>query len=328
MAGKLVDQFGRKHDYMRIAVTDRCNLRCQYCMPEEGVSHLEHGKILSYEEIESIVQVAASMGVRKIRLTGGEPLVRRDLEKLIEKIARIPEIEDISMTTNAIYLEERLQSLKDAGLNRINISLDSLRAERFRELTRGGDLNKVLRGIEAAIAIGLNPVKVNAVMIKGFNDDEIEDFIRWTLETPIQMRFIEYMPIGDSLTWKDGFFPLDNVRQIAESIAPIEEVHDVRGNGPAEVFKLAGAAGTVGVIHPVSQHFCADCNRLRLTADGKLKPCLFWQKEIDIRPYIADRQKLINVFKDVLNLKEEKHKMTEEQEKDNRTIRKMSQIGG
>ena len=323
----LIDKFGRKHDYLRIAVTDRCNLRCQYCMPEEGVKTLEHTDILSYEEIVAVVQAMAELGVRKIRLTGGEPLVRRDLENLIGMISVIPGIEDIAMTTNAMYLEDRIDGLKEAGLNRVNISLDSLKPDRFRELTRGGDLEKVLRGINAAIVKGLQPVKVNAVVIKGFNDDEMIDFIRWTVDTPIQMRFIEYMPIGDSLVWKDGYQPLDHVRELAESIAPVIDVVGERGNGPANVFKLAGAAGSVGVIHPVSQHFCSSCNRLRLTADGKLKPCLFWQKEVDIRPYISDKQKMISVFKDVLNLKEEKHQMDDTQEH-KKTIRKMSQIGG
>jgi len=324
----LIDRYGRKHDYMRIAVTDRCNLRCQYCMPEEGVKTLDHQQILSFEEIFSVVEVAASLGVRKIRLTGGEPLVRKDLEKLIFMISQIQGIEDISLTTNAIYLADRIDDLKAAGLNRVNISLDSLNADKFRELTRGGDLNRVLAGVNAAIEKGLNPVKVNAVVIKGFNDNEIADFIRWTIDTPIQMRFIEYMPIGDSLVWKEGYFPLEQVRSIAESIGTVVDVVGVRGNGPAEVFKLAGAAGSIGIIHPVSQHFCSSCNRLRLTADGKLKPCLFWQKEVDIRPYIADRQQLEEVFRDVLNLKEEKHQMTEELQQQNRTIRKMSQIGG
>ncbi|OEF96970.1 GTP 3',8-cyclase MoaA [Desulfuribacillus alkaliarsenatis] len=324
----LIDKFGRKHDYMRIAVTDRCNLRCQYCMPEEGVKALNHVNILSFEEILSVVKVAASLGVRKIRLTGGEPLVRKDLEKLIFMISQVEGIEDIAMTTNAIHLAERIDDLQAAGLNRVNISLDSLNADKFRELTRGGDLDKVLKGVEAAIDRGLEPVKVNAVVIKGFNDDEIADFIRWTIDTPIQMRFIEYMPIGDSLVWKDGYFPLEEVRKIAESIAPVIDVVGVKGNGPASVFKLAGAAGTVGIIHPVSQHFCSSCNRLRLTADGKLKPCLFWQKEVDIRPYIHDEQQLDNVFRDVLNLKEEKHQMTEELQGEKRTVRKMSQIGG
>lgn len=324
----LVDKYGRKHDYMRIAVTDRCNLRCQYCMPEEGVKTLDHSNILSFEEIFSVVKVAASLGVKKIRLTGGEPLVRKDLEKLIFMIAQIDGIEDIAMTTNAIHLADKIDVLKAAGLNRVNISLDSLNAGKFRELTRGGDLQKVLKGIEAAIEKGLTPVKVNAVVIKGFNDDEIADFIRWTIDTPIQMRFIEYMPIGDSLTWKDGFFPLEQVRTIAETIGSVVDVVGVKGNGPASVFKLAGAAGTVGIIHPVSQHFCSSCNRLRLTADGKLKPCLFWQEEVDIRQFIGNEHQLTSIFRDVLNLKEERHQMTEEQQRDQRTIRKMSQIGG
>ncbi|OEH85221.1 cyclic pyranopterin phosphate synthase MoaA [Desulfuribacillus stibiiarsenatis] len=324
----LVDKFGRKHDYMRIAVTDRCNLRCQYCMPEEGVKSLDHLNILSFEEILSVVKVAAKLGVRKIRLTGGEPLVRKDLESLIQMIHAVPGIEDIAMTTNAIFLADRIDALKAAGLSRVNISLDSLNEDRFRLMTRGGELKKVIQGIEKAIEKGLNPVKVNAVVIKGFNEDEIADFIRWTIHLPIQMRFIEYMPIGDSLVWKDGYYPLEEVRKIAESIAPVMDVVGVRGNGPASVFKLAGAEGTIGIIHPVSQHFCSSCNRLRLTADGKLKPCLFWQNEVDIRSYISDEEQLTNVFREVLNLKEEKHQMTEEQMSQDKTVRKMSQIGG
>lgn len=325
----LTDKFGRRHDYMRIAVTDRCNLRCQYCMPAEGVESMEHTKILSFEEITKVVKVAAMLGVSKIRLTGGEPLVRKDIEELVRMVANTQGIDDVSLTTNAMTLAENAQRLKTAGLRRVNISLDSLKAERFKTITRGGDLDKVLQGIETAFAVGLDPVKVNAVVIKGFNEDEIEDFIRWTIDVPIQMRFIEYMPIGDSMIWKDGYYPLEKVREIAESIGPVVDLRDSRGSGPASVFQLAGAKGTVGIIHPVSQHFCDKCNRLRLTADGKLKPCLFWQKEVDIRSFIDDEQKLINTFIEVLNIKEERHKMQEEQQdQGERTSRKMSQIGG
>lgn len=324
----LTDRFGRKHDYMRIAVTDRCNLRCQYCMPEEGISCLAHEDVLSFEEIHKIVQVAAELGVRKIRLTGGEPLARKDLEQLVALISSVPGIEDIAMTTNAILLAEKMDALMAAGLKRVNISLDSLNPEKYKEITRGGDLNKVLRAIDMAIDKGLTPVKVNAVVIKGFNDDEIEDFIRWTLDKEVEMRFIEYMPIGDSLVWKDGYFPLDTVREIGERVGKVIDMESAKSNGPAQLFKIEGAKGSVGVIHPVSQHFCASCNRLRLTADGKLKPCLFWQKEIDVKPYIQDREQLIDVFAETLNVKKEKHEMTDELLRTDRTDRKMSQIGG
>jgi GTP 3',8-cyclase len=280
---KIRDNYERIIDYMRISVTDRCNLRCIYCMPPAGIRPIAHSSILRYEEIIRIINMAAGLGVKKIRLTGGEPLIRKNLSYLISSIADIPGIEDISLTTNGILLENMAESLAESGLNRINISLDSLKPGRYREITRGGSLEKVLAGIAAAEKAGLHPVKINMVPIKGINDDEIEDFARLTLNAPVHVRFIEYMPIGTSHFWtEDKYIPAGEIRMRAERIAPLEPVK-FRRNGPARYFRFVGAPGVIGFISPLSHHFCSFCNRLRLTSEGKLRPCLFSESEIDLK---------------------------------------------
>lgn len=330
----LTDKFGRTHDYLRISLTDRCNLRCVYCMPAEGMKFMENDKHLTFDEIESVVRVAAKLGVRRLRLTGGEPLVRPKVEELVERLSAVPGIEDIALTTNGIFLAPKAEALKKAGITRVNISLDSMKQERFGKITRGGDVRKVLAGIEAAFRVGFRPIKLNVVLMKGFNDDEVDDFLRMTMERDICVRFIEYMPIGhDDDGWRELYLPLDYVKERCEALGlPPQPAEAVFGNGPAEYFRLPGAKGSFGLIHPVSDHFCENCNRLRLTADGNIKPCLFWQDEFNVRNCVGDEQALEDLFFRALDIKPENHEMAKvlfrEELSHQPTVRRMSQIGG
>ena len=285
---KLSDSYQRPLNYLRISVTDRCNLRCVYCMPPEGIPLLPHEEILNYEEIFIVAQAAADLGIVKVRLTGGEPLVRSGLTSLVAMLAQIQGIDDISLTTNAELLEGSAVELKGAGLRRINVSLDSLRSDRFRDITRVGRLDNVLRSIEAAKSAGLGPVKTNTVVIRGINDDEVVDFARLTVEEDWHVRFIEYMPFanGDDKV-DDRLVPISEIKRDIETLGTLEPTYD-SGGGPAKYFRLRGYKGTIGFISPVSEHFCQACNRLRLTADGKLRPCLFSDDEIDLREPLRD----------------------------------------
>lgn len=280
----LSDNFHRKIDYMRVSITDRCNLRCIYCMPPQGLAPIEHKEILSYEEIMRVLRSAVKFGVRKIRITGGEPLVRKNITHLIKLIKEIEGIEDLSMTTNGVLLENYAEELSAAGLNRINVSLDSLKPEKYAEITRGGELNVVLQGIEAAEIAGLKPVKINMVPIRGINDNEIIDFAKLTEKHDYQVRFIEFMPFGTEDLWTpERFISADEMKTIVEhsfKLAPVK----MKKSGPARYFRFEGASGVIGFITPLSNHFCKECNRLRLTADGKLRPCLFSETEIDLKP--------------------------------------------
>ncbi len=284
---ELIDSFGRKIVYFRISLTDRCNFRCIYCSPSgKDFCFIRHQDILRFEEILEIVRVAADLGLTRIRLTGGEPLVRKGVVDFIKKLHRIDQLEDISMTTNGYYLAEMASSLKEAGLNRVNISLDSLQKERFQQITGFDGLEKVLQGIDTSLREGLTPVKLNIVLLKGINDGEVEDFIRLTFHKPLYIRFIELMPTNHELVMiNQGHFV--SARIIAEKIrmkfpdlkpATMEE-----GYGPAIYYQLPGAKGMFGFINAVSQHFCAKCNRIRLTAGGRLRPCLFSSREIDLK---------------------------------------------
>lgn len=334
MSARLTDKFGRVHDYVRISVTDRCNLRCVYCMPAEGMEFIPGEHLLTFDEITEVVRVLAELGVTKVRLTGGEPLTRPNLEQLVSQIKAVPGIRDIALTTNGIYLAKKARLLHEAGLNRVNISLDSMRPERFARITRGGDVKRVLDAIDACVEAGYDPVKLNVVLMKGMNDDEIESFLRLTLELPLQVRFIEYMPIGhDDQGWREGYLPLQTVleRSAAAGLdyAPVEET---KGNGPAHYYRIAGAKGEFGLIHPVSDHFCASCNRLRLTAEGNIKPCLYWNDEWNVRRWIGDDEKLKALFLQALDNKPETHEMAKalnnEEQSHIPTVRRMSQIGG
>ena len=280
----LKDTFSRTIDYIRISITDRCNLRCVYCMPSGGVKFLEHKDILQYEEIARILRVAVHAGVRKVRITGGEPLVRKNIISLIKMIKSIEGIHQLSLTTNGMLLERYAEELADAGLDRVNVSLDSLKAERYREITRGGDLEAVLRGIEAAERAGLTPIKINMVPIRGLNDDEIGEFAKITLTAPYQVRFIEFMPFVTEDIWnREKFISSEEIQSLVEQIGTLVPA-TMKKTGPARYFRFEGSAGVVGFISPISNHFCKECNRLRLTADGKLRPCLFSETEIDLKP--------------------------------------------
>ncbi|MBC7228495.1 MAG: GTP 3',8-cyclase MoaA [Thermoflexales bacterium] len=279
------DAYERPIQYLRVSVTDRCNLRCVYCMPEEGVAKFSHQDILRNEEIVRIVRIAVETGFVHIRLTGGEPLVRKGIVDLVAELARIPGLDDLSMTTNGILLRPYAEELARAGLRRINLSLDTLRPERFRQITRWGNLEDVLAGREAALAAGLRPVKINMVVVRGLNDDEVVDMAQKTLEPDWHVRFIEVMPLGAGVHWSgDGVVPAAEIRaRIEEALGPLTPVHGEVGIGPARYYRLPGAAGTVGFISAVTEHFCHFCNRLRLTSDGRLLPCLLSSATIDLR---------------------------------------------
>lgn len=317
------DQHGRTINYLRISVTDKCNNRCKYCMPPEGVADLGHDSILKYEEIERIVKAAASLGITKYRLTGGEPLVRKGILGLIEKMAEIPGVEEIVMTTNGILLSKYAEDLKKAGLNRVNISLDTLRHSRYKEITRGGDLDQVIAGINAAEKAGLTPIKINAVAMKGFNDDEILDLVQLTFQHDYEVRFIELMPIGTATDECGyGYLSSEEIKAKLPGIKLLEE-----SNGVAELYKYRHAIGKVGFITPISSCFCEECNKLRLTSDGKIKTCLHSEQEIDLREALDQDtdEALVEIIKQAINSKEEKHHLGE----GNMPIaRDMNKIGG
>lgn len=279
----LSDSFQRPINYLRISVTDRCNLRCVYCMPQEGIAQMSHYDILSYEEIYTLVKAAAELGINKVRLTGGEPLVRAGLTDLISMIAGIETIDDISLTTNGILLARHAAELKEAGLMRVNVSLDTLKPERFRQITRCGELEETLKGIEAAAAAGLTPIKINMVVMAGVNDDELSDFARKTVSDGWNVRFIEHMPVNGEASASSKLFSVNDMRKRIEPLGKLEPWKVEAGNGPAKYFRLPGATGTIGFITPVTEHFCYQCNRLRLTADGKLRLCLLNEDEIDLK---------------------------------------------
>jgi cyclic pyranopterin phosphate synthase len=281
----LQDRYGRTIDYLRLSVTDRCNLRCRYCMPEEGVPPLAHDQVLSYEELLLVAAAAVRLGVRKLRVTGGEPLVRRGLAGFIRQLAALPERPEIVLTTNGLLLAEHAAELRAAGLSRVNVSLDTLRAERFAAITRRPGLERVLAGLAAAEEAGLVPLKLNMVPIRGVNADEIPDFARLTLSRPWEIRFIEYMPISGGLDYPpESRLPADAIVAELARLGSLQPLPRQGAAGPARLFAYPHAPGRMGVIPAVSSHFCGECNRLRVTADGRLRPCLFSAEEIDLKP--------------------------------------------
>jgi GTP 3',8-cyclase len=317
-------------DYLRLSVTDRCNFRCVYCMPPEGVVFKPHEEILSYEDMVYFVKTAVELGISKVRITGGEPLVRKDLPDLVRQIRAIPEIRDVSLTTNGVLLPRYADELKDAGLNRVNISIDSLDPDRFKALTRGGSLKAALRGLEAALRTGLHPVKVNAVMMPELLR-ELPAFVDLAKEKPVHVRFIEWMPVGgcnsrtvgEALTKDRLMAELQSIG--AAGAGQIKPVASPGGWGPARYYRFAGHEGTIGFIGSMSDHFCSECNRLRLTADGKLKNCLFSSDELDIRPptQAREREAVLAAISQSLDCKTfDKNVLP------GRTSRGMSQVGG
>jgi len=320
------DSFQRPINYLRISVTDRCNLRCIYCMPEEGVALLSHRDILTYEEIYTVAKVAAGLGINRVRLTGGEPLVRLGLTELVRILAGLKEINDLSLTTNGILLAQYAAALKKAGLRRVNISLDTLKPERFRRITRCGELEDTLKGIEAAHAVGLEPVKINMVVMDGVNDDELIDFAHKTIEDGWHVRFIEHMPVTE-----DESINLVSVKEMKRRLDILGKMEPVKmdvGNGPAKYYRFPGARGTVGFITPITEHFCYQCNRLRLTADGKLRPCLLSEEEIDLREALrsgASSDEIKRLIEKAIACKPERHYLSEGKKRNGRPF---SQVGG
>ncbi len=335
MAGrvrKMTDTYGRNINYMRISVTDRCNLRCRYCMPEEGLrlGGKGHNNILTLEECARLVQIAAGIGIHKIRLTGGEPLVRRNLVKLIGDIASIAAIDDIAITTNGMLFAPMAAGLQSAGLQRVNFSVDTLEKTKYRYITRQGDIGKLMASLYKALELEMHPVKINMVVIRGFNDDEIMDFVRLAYNYPLHVRFIEFMPVGDLLYWRqDRSLCSREIKAQVQQEYALMPVRAIRGNGPAKYYKLEGGQGSVGFISPLSNHFCGDCNRIRLTAEGKLRACLYDPREIDLKTALqnqASDSELKDLFLSAISLKPEKHSMHSGWGAGNK--RKMHQIGG
>lgn len=333
-----LDQHGRTIDYLRISVTDRCNLRCLYCMPEEGVAWKPHDAMLTFDEIKSMVSIAAKEGFSRIRLTGGEPLVRKDIADLVKAIHSIPGIERVAMTTNGILLPQFASALREAGLDRVNISLDTLDAQQFAHITRWGNIQDVFAGIDSALEQGFNPVKINAVVVRSLNQDLLS-FVKLSLNRPLHIRFIEYMPVGDSkgengAGWNgadtipnDELVDIVNAQTQAAGLGALEAIgakSRPEGWGPARYYQLKGALGTVGFISALSRHFCGDCNRLRITSEGKLRPCLFSDLEFDVKSPLrrGDTKVVSQIIRDALASKPDEHH--------NRigTERLMSQIGG
>ena len=327
MSVTLRDSFGRRIDYLRISVTDRCNFRCLYCMPAAGLEWLPKSHILSYEEIAQVVSELAPLGLRRLRITGGEPTLRPQLELLVGMLRSIPEIEDISLSTNGVRLPELAGSFRQAGLDRVNMSADSLRPDRIRAISRRNINFDPIAAATAAEQAGLSPIKINVVVMRGINDDELCDFARLTVEHEWHVRFIELMPVGEmrELTWHH-IVPSEEVLRQLEEIAPLEPAAGPsRGNGPARYFRFDGARGTVGVITPMSHTYCGSCNRVRLTADGRLRTCLFGDDEVDLRSPLREGLPLEPFFRSALSSKPKEHHLLQMQVGG---LQALSQVGG
>lgn len=319
----MFDAYGREIDYVRISLTDNCNIRCIYCMPEKGTIE-NYGERLSYEDIIKIIRVLGGLGIKKVRFTGGEPLIFKDIDRLIYDTSRIEGIQDIAITTNGILLEEKIEALKKAGLKRLNINIPSLDKDNYCKITRGGDLHKVLRGLQSAIDYGFNPIKLNTVLIKGINDKDVDTFINMAAKMPVEVRFIELMPIGEGKYYYDngGRMACEEIIKSHKELIPLKDVK----TGNARMFSIPGGAGKVGFIEPVSCKFCDSCSKIRLTSYGIIKPCLHSMEEIDIKEYLEDDEKLKEALKKSILLKSKEHYL----DKDNisRSAKQMFQIGG
>ncbi|MGH7540882.1 MAG: GTP 3',8-cyclase MoaA [Gemmatimonadota bacterium] len=324
------DQFGRTIRYLRISVTDKCNLRCTYCMPEEGLDWIPKPELLTYEEIAEIVRQMAAMGLARVRLTGGEPLVRRDLPALVEMVDAVPGIEDIALSTNAILLPRFARALREAGVRRVNISLDTLRRERFETLARrpARFYDETLQGIAAAEEAGFAPIKINTVVLRGLNDDEVAAFAAITRERPWHVRFIELMPVGENLHLTDRFISMDEVLERIRDIGGLEPDAGPIGNGPARYFRFADGKGTVGVITPMSHNYCERCNRMRLTADGRLRTCLFGDHEVDLKGPLRETGRIEDAVREALAGKPKRHYLQLGTAAGSGGLAALSQVGG
>ncbi|MDQ2666046.1 MAG: GTP 3',8-cyclase MoaA [Gemmatimonadota bacterium] len=328
MTAPLLDQFGRSIEYLRISVTDRCNFRCRYCMPLEGLPWLPKADILSYEEIREVVSQLAPMGLRRIRITGGEPTIRPQLTTLVRFIREIPGVEDIALSTNGVKLPELAHPLAEAGLDRVNISADSLRPDRIVAIARRDLGFEPVAAAKAAQAAGLGPIKLNVVIMRGVNDDEVVDFARLTLDNPWHVRFIELMPVGSLEPMTDEMVvPSDEIlARIQDALGQLTAGGGPpRGNGPAAYSTLAGAAGSIGVITPMTHTYCGSCNRVRLTADGRLRTCLFGDHEVDLRGALRRGEPLAGLVRQALAEKPEAHALLSRR---NGGLRALSQVGG
>ncbi len=317
----MIDNYGRVIDYMRISVTELCNLRCRYCMPEEGIVKRAHDEMMTAEETIDAVKAAVSLGIKKIRITGGEPLVKRGIVKLCDAISAIEGVEELCITTNGTLLPKFGKELREAGVSRVNISLDTLDPDKYREITRIGELSDALAGIDAAFEAGFDKIKINNVLMGGFNDDEIGDFVRLTVDRPIEVRFIELMPIGGGMDFdRSGFISCQQVLSKVPELEPLE-----RSEGVAVLYRLPGAEGRVGLIRPISCEFCGDCNKIRLTSDGMLKPCLHSDAELCIKGLQLDEMKEV-----MRNAVLQKPEMRDTLDADNPSHagRNMNSIGG
>lgn len=327
-AAPLRDQFGRSIEYLRISVTDRCNFRCVYCMPLEGLDWLPKGDILSYEEIESVVRQLAPLGLRRLRITGGEPTIRPQLEKLIAMLHAVPGVEDIALSTNGVRLPQMAESLAAAGLSRVNVSADSLQPERIRQIARRDLKFEPLATIRAALDAGLKPIKLNVVVMRGINDDEVGDFARLTLDYEVHVRFIELMPVGEmaGLTWEHVVPSAEVLDRAAAAIGALSDsAGPAMGNGPAKYYQAAGAPGTIGVITPMTHTYCGTCNRVRLTADGRLRTCLYGDHEVNLREPLRAGEPLEPLFVRALAEKPKEHQLLQMQVGG---LRALSQVGG
>jgi cyclic pyranopterin phosphate synthase len=330
----MIDQYNRNINYLRVSVTDRCNLRCKYCMPKDGLSQIGHNDILRYEEMLRVIRAGVGLGISKVRITGGEPLVRRGIVDFIARLKSIPGLVDISLTTNGVLLEQFAEDLFRAGIRRINVSLDSLNKEKYAAITRGGDLNAVLAGIQEADRVGFAPIKINTVAIKGFNDDEILTFAAHTIDKPYQVRFIELMPLGHAGgDNSSNFLSNDVVMDIIRQVYPLTAVNcqTNKVDGPALLYKIAGGRGGIGFISPVSRHFCHACNRLRLTADGHLRACLLLDEEVDLKGPLRDGCSdgdLEDLMRKAITRKPRGHTMIKEERHLRKCMKEMATIGG
>jgi cyclic pyranopterin phosphate synthase len=322
-----LDQFGRNIAYLRISVTDKCNFRCAYCMPEVGLQWLPKSEILSYEEIAGIVGQLAPFGIRRVRITGGEPTIRPELHKLVAMLRSIPEIDDIALSTNGVKLPEFAARLRDSGLDRVNMSADSLRRERINAISRRNLAFDPIVSAVAAERAGLSPIKINVVVMRGINDDEVVDFARLTLAHPWHIRFIELMPVGDmrEATW-DKVVPSSEILERISTVGVMGSCDGpARGNGPAAYYRLDGAVGTVGVITPMTHTYCSTCNRVRLTADGRLRTCLFGTEEVSLRDAFRAGKDIVPLFREALAAKPLEHELLQMKVGG---LRALSQVGG
>jgi cyclic pyranopterin phosphate synthase len=320
----------RPINYLRLSVTDRCNLRCTYCMPEEGCAFVPHEEILTYEEMLHLVKLSVQSGIRKVRLTGGEPLVRKGFLGFLQRLCTIEELNEVTLTTNGVLLKGFAADIKDCGICRINVSLDSLKAERFSHITGRDFFERVWQGIQEADRLGFSPIKINMVALRGINDDEILDFARLTLEKPYHVRFIEFMPVGAQNCWSwEKFISTDEIRRRIETLGTLRPIKADRFGGPAERFALEGSKGEIGFIGALSNHFCTQCNRLRLTAEGHLRSCLFSEREIDIKSPLRngnDDGHLLELIRLAMESKPEDHGPLGQGPR--KCVRQMSTIGG